>query len=108
MNTLLELIRQIYPVRSCKLKLTEKSIQQQKFKICLEYHIGNCIGPCEGLQSGEDYRAMIKEIREIIKGNIQMVTKQLHKLMMVYASDMALKRLRLSMPREFLRWQGSW
>lgn len=95
MNTLLELIRQIYPVRSCKLKLTEKSIQQQKFKICLEYHIGNCKGPCEGLQSGEEYRAMIKEIREIIKGNIQMVGRQLHKLMMDYASDMAFEKAQI-------------
>jgi excinuclease ABC subunit C len=95
MNTLLELIRQIYPVRSCKLKLTEKSIQQQKFKICLEYHIGNCKGPCEGLQSGEEYRAMIKEIREIIKGNIQMVVRQLHKLMMDYALDMAFEKAQI-------------
>jgi excinuclease ABC subunit C len=95
MNTLLELIRQIYPVRSCKLKLTEKSIQQQKFKICLEYHIGNCKGPCEGLQSGEEYRAMIKEIREIIKGNIQMVVRQLRKLMMDYASEMAFEKAQI-------------
>ncbi len=95
MNTLLELIRQIYPVRSCKLKLTEKSIQQQKFKICLEYHIGNCKGPCEGLQSGQEYRAMIREIREIIKGNIQMVVRQLRKLMMDYASEMAFEKAQI-------------
>jgi excinuclease ABC subunit C len=92
MNTLLDLIRQIYPVRSCKLNLTAKNISQKKFKICLEYHIGNCKGPCEGLQSEADYMLMIKEIREVIKGNIQMVVKQLQKLMMVYAAEMAFEK----------------
>lgn len=92
MNTLLELIRQIYQVRSCKLKLTEKNISQNKFKICLEYHIGNCKGPCEGLQTEDEYLQMIKEIRELIKGNIQMVIKQLNKLMMEYAAEMAFEK----------------
>lgn len=92
MNTLLELIRQIYQVRSCKLKLTENNIKQKKFKICLEYHIGNCKGPCEGLQTEDEYLQMIKEIREVIKGNIQMVIKQLNKLMMEYAAAMEFEK----------------
>lgn len=92
MNTLLELIRQIYQVRSCKLKLTGKNIKQKKFKICLEYHIGNCKGPCEGLQTEDEYLQMIKEIREVIKGNIQMVIKQLNKLMMEYAAAMEFEK----------------
>lgn len=92
MNTLLELIRQIYPVRSCKLRLTKKNIDQKKFKLCLEYHIGNCKGPCEGLQSEHDYMMMIKEIREVIKGNIHMVVKQLKELMMDYASNMEFEK----------------
>ncbi len=92
MNTLLELIRQIYQVRTCKLKLTKKNISQKKFKICLEYHIGNCKGPCEGLQTENDYLQMIKEIREVIKGNIHMVIKQLNKLMMDYAAEMAFEK----------------
>lgn len=92
MNTLLELIRQIYQVRSCKLKLTENNIKQKKFKICLEYHIGNCKGPCEGLQTEDEYLQMIKEIREVIKGNIQMVIKKLYKLMMEYAAAMEFEK----------------
>ena len=51
MNTLLELIRQLYPLRTCNLNLTEKNIRAKKFRVCLEYHLGNCKGPCEGLQT---------------------------------------------------------
>lgn len=86
MNTILDLIRQLYPLRTCNLKLTQKNIKAEKFKVCLEYHIGNCKGPCEGYQSEEDYQETIQSIRQIIKGNISMVSGKLKDLMMDYAS----------------------
>ncbi|MEI7664163.1 MAG: excinuclease ABC subunit UvrC, partial [Bacteroidota bacterium] len=87
MHTLLELSRQLYPLRNCTLSLTERNINAGKFKVCLEYHIGNCRGPCEGRQSAEDYDKSILAIREIIKGNITTVAKQLRELMMSYAAS---------------------
>jgi excinuclease ABC subunit C len=86
MHTLLELSRQLYPLRNCSLALTEKNISSGKFRVCLEFHIGNCKGPCEGHQSAEDYDKSITAIREIIKGNITMVARQLRELMMDYAA----------------------
>ena len=87
MHTLLELSRQLYPLRNCQLVLTEKNIKARKFRVCLEYHIGNCKGPCEGHQSTEDYDKSIQAIREIIKGNITTVARQLRELMMSYAAS---------------------
>ncbi len=77
MHTLLDLIRQLYPRRTCSLNLTEKNIKSGKFKVCLEYHIGNCAAPCVGKQTQEEYNQSIKNIREIIKGNIGSVRNQL-------------------------------
>ena len=76
MNTLLELIRSLYPLRNCTLNLTEENIKKKKFKVCLEYHIGNCKGPCEALQTREDYDKNITEIKQIIKGNINSVMQE--------------------------------
>ena len=87
MHTLLELSRQLYPLRNCTLALTDRNIIGKKFKVCLEYHIGNCKGPCEGHQSAEDYDKSIAAIKEIIKGNITTVAKQLRELMMQYAAN---------------------
>jgi len=81
MNTLLELMRQIYPLRICSLKLTEKNIEEKKFSVCLEYHLGNCLGPCVGLQSAADYEKYLTGIREMIKGNFSGVTKELKEMM---------------------------
>ncbi len=92
MNTLLDLVRQLYPLRTCKHKLTPENIAKKKFKVCLEYHIGNCLGPCEGFQSEEDYNSTIKEIREIIKGNISTVIVQLKALMKQYAKSMEFEK----------------
>ena len=86
MHTLLELSRQLYPLRNCSLVLSEKNIRSGKLKVCLEYHIGNCKGPCEGHQSAVDYDKSIQAIREIIKGNITTVARQLRELMMSYAA----------------------
>jgi excinuclease ABC subunit C len=69
MHALLELIKKLYPIRSCSFNLSEENIRQGKFRVCLEYHIGNCLGPCEGLQPEDEYRQNIDAIREIIRGN---------------------------------------
>lgn len=69
-RTLLDLIRQIYPLRTCKHKLTPENIGAGKFKVCLEYHIENCMGPCEGLQDENSYNESIRQIHEILKGNL--------------------------------------
>ena len=87
MHTLLDLTRQLYPIRNCNLKLTGKNIETLKFRVCLEYHIGNCKGPCEGKQTKDDYDENIAAIKDIIKGNISSVARQLRELMMRYAGE---------------------
>lgn len=67
---LLEVIKQNIPLRTCKLNLSKQNIEKGKFKVCLEYHLGNCKGPCEGLQSTEDYEVGIQQIKYILKGNL--------------------------------------
>ncbi|MCK4464433.1 MAG: excinuclease ABC subunit C, partial [Bacteroidales bacterium] len=94
-KTILDLIRQIYPLRTCKYKLTEKNIQQEKFKLCLEYHLGNCRGPCEDLQTEDDYNKAIANIRNILKGNIQDVLSYLKKLMKQYSDLLKFEEARL-------------
>jgi len=78
---LLTLIRQLYKLRTCKYSLTEENISQRKFKVCLEYHIGNCKGPCENLQTQADYDESIQQIKEIIRGNLSEVIVFLKKEM---------------------------
>lgn len=95
MNTLLDLIRQLYPLRNCNLSLYDQNIQAGKFKVCLEYHIGNCLGPCEGLQTEENYMQTIDGIRSIIKGNIGMVKNQLVVLMKKYAEEFAFEKAQI-------------
>lgn len=75
MNSVLDLIRKLNKIRTCKFSLTEKSITQGKFKVCLEYHIGNCLGPCEGLQKEGDYLLDIENSRRILKGKIGIVKR---------------------------------
>ncbi len=87
MKTLMELIRQLYPLRTCNLKLTKENIEKKKFKVCLEYHIGNCKAPCVGYQTEEDYNQSISAIKQIIKGNISTVIIQLKELMHKYAKS---------------------
>ena len=69
LKTLLELIRQLYPIRTCALNLSREAVEKGKYKICLEHHIGNCLGPCEGRQTEEDYAEAVSNIKEILKGN---------------------------------------
>ena len=92
MNTLLDLIRQLYPLRTCAYDLKEENIEKGKFRVCLEYHLGNCKGPCEGLQSKADYDKTISNIRNIIKGNINSVIKEFKSIMMEYADKMEFEK----------------
>lgn len=77
MKTVLDLARQLYPIRTCNLQLSPENIAKKKFKVCLEYHLGNCKGPCEGLQEESDYLQLVAELRQIIKGNLQEVMRTL-------------------------------
>ena len=86
-RTLLDLVKQLYPLRSCALSLTEENIAKRKYKACLEFHIGNCKGPCEGQQTKKDYDAAITQVCEILKGNITTVIQHLKTLMYEYAGN---------------------
>ena len=86
-NAILEIIHQLYKVRTCRLPLTEEKIDQGKFKLCLEYHIKNCKGTCEKQQSKEDYRQDIDEIRKIIQGDANEISKLLFSKMKILASE---------------------
>lgn len=88
-QTLLELIRGLYKLRTCSLPLSTENNRKGKFRICLEYHIGNCKGPCEDRQSQEDYDTSIADIREILKGNIHLVMRHLEEEMKKHASAFA-------------------
>ncbi len=92
MNSLLELVRQLFQYRTCRLQLTPENIKAGKFKVCLEYHIGNCKGPCEGKQTEEDYNNTLKQVEEIIKGNLSLVVKQLKTLMREYSEAMEFEK----------------
>lgn len=77
MHNLLDLIRQLFPIRTCSLPLSPKNIAGGKFKRCLEYHIGNCKAPCEGLQNEAEYMAMIEQVKQILKGHLSEVKQYL-------------------------------
>lgn len=88
MMALLELIKKLYPIRTCHLALTEENIRQRKFKVCLEYHIKNCKGPCVGLMSHDEYMENIAQIKEILKGNTQFISNLLMKRMQELSLEM--------------------
>ena len=79
LNNVLELLRKLYKIRTCTFNLSEENIQAGKFKICLEYHIKNCLGPCEGKQSEEEYLQDIQQARNILKGNLKIVSDHFKK-----------------------------
>ena len=87
-HTILGLIKELYPLRTCNYDLSQKNIESGKFKVCLEYHIGNCKGPCEGYESLEDYQEQVEAIREILKGNFKESLKDFKKKMHILASEM--------------------
>ncbi len=76
-NALIDIIRKVYKVRTCRLNLTPENIATGKFKVCLEYHIKRCEGPCEGFQTLESYNKNIADITEILKGNVSLIEKQI-------------------------------
>ena len=86
-RTLLNLFKKLYKLRNCKLNLSKENIKKGKFKVCLEYHIGNCLGPCEDYQEEKNYNQYITEIKDILKGNISVVIKYLRKLMRRFAEN---------------------
>lgn len=81
-KAMLEMLHRLYPIRTCKLNLTQENIQSGKYKVCLEYHIKRCLGPCIGLQDEESYLQNIEEVKEILNGNIGVVSKLAYKRMM--------------------------
>jgi excinuclease ABC subunit C len=85
MHTLLQLIRELYPLRTCHLDLSAQKIKQNKHKVCLEFHIGNCLGPCEGYQASKEYDEQISQIELLLKGNISGVIRLLKDRMSVQA-----------------------
>ncbi|MEH6534867.1 MAG: excinuclease ABC subunit UvrC [Psychroserpens sp.] len=87
-HTLLDLIKGLYQLRTCNFNLSEEKIAAGKYKVCLEYHLGNCLGPCEGLQTEEDYSEGIVAIREILKGNFKDSLSQFKVQMKQLAQEM--------------------
>jgi len=86
--TILDMIRELYPLRTCNYDLNESNIKTGKYKVCLEYHIGNCKGPCEGLETLENYQDHVAQIREILKGNFKESLRAFKKQMTALAADM--------------------
>ena len=85
---MLQMLKELYPIRTCKYQLTPESIARGQYKVCLEYHIKRCKGPCEGLQSLEEYKQNIAEIKEILKGNISQISKHLYEPMQTLAAEL--------------------
>ena len=89
---LLVFIKQNVQLRTCKLNLTENNIQRGKFKVCLEYHLGNCKGPCEGLQTAEDYANGLAQLKNLMKGNLNPVIQRFKSEMENFASEMQFEK----------------
>jgi len=93
---LIDHIKHTIPLRTCTLPLTPKNIEQGKFKVCLEYHLGNCLGPCQGFQTLEDYNSSIEQVQHLLKGNIKPVLTNLKEKMQEEASAMAYEKAALT------------
>lgn len=94
-RTLLDLVKSVYPLRTCNYDLSQEKIDAGKYKVCLEYHLGNCKGPCEGMQNAEEYHAQIDDIREIIKGNFKSSLQYFKHRMKALAVDMQFEEAQL-------------
>ena len=94
-RTLLDLIKSVYPLRTCNYDLSKEKVEAGKFKRCLEYHLGNCKAPCEGLQSAEDYHRQMDDIREIIKGNFKSSLQYFKRQMKELAANMEFEKAQL-------------
>ena len=87
-KVMLQMLKELYPLRTCKYPLTPESIAAGKYEVCLEYHIKRCKGPCVGLQSMEEYQQNISEIKEILRGNISQISKHLYEEMQFLAGEL--------------------
>ena len=87
-RVLLDLIKDLYPLRNCSFDLSEKNIEEGKYKVCLEYHLKNCKGACEGLETEQNYNESIKEIRNIVKGNFKESLEKFQEKMLDFATKM--------------------
>ncbi|GHS91718.1 UvrABC system protein C [Bacteroidia bacterium] len=85
---ILKLISSLYPIRTCGYPLTKENISQKKFKVCLQYHIKNCLGPCEGLHSEEDYNQNIQAVCEILSGNLGQISRKLYNEMLQLSEEL--------------------
>ena len=92
---MLNFIRQIYPLRTCKYHLSEQNIQAGKFKECLEFHIGNCLAPCIGKQDHQHYEQDVEQIRQILKGNIRSVVQHFKAEMFKLSEKMEYEKAQL-------------
>lgn len=93
---LIEFTRQTIPLRNCSLNLTERNINQKKFKVCLEYHLGNCKGPCEGLQTSEDYKESIAQLKNLLRGNLSPVIRHFKEEMKKFSADLAFEKAEIT------------
>jgi excinuclease ABC subunit C len=89
---MLNFTRQFIPLRTCKLNLTQQNIQKGKFKVCLEYHLGNCKGPCEALQSPEDYQEGLQQLKHLLKGNMSPVLQHYRSLVKMHSQNMEFEK----------------
>lgn len=92
LKVILELIKQLFPLRTCHYNLSEENIEKGKFKVCLEYHIKNCAGPCEGLEDEADYNEKIEQIRNTLKGNFASVKRHFQELMVSHSKNLQFER----------------
>ncbi|MEM9836354.1 MAG: excinuclease ABC subunit UvrC [Bacteroidota bacterium] len=92
LKNILDLVKKLFPLRTCKFNLSEENIENGKFKVCLEYHIKNCVGPCVGYESEADYNAKINQIKNILRGNFSAVVKHFKAEMEQLAADMEFER----------------
>lgn len=92
MNSVLELLRKLYTIRTCSLLLSTENIEKLKFKVCLEYHIGNCLGPCEGHQSEVSYLEEIEQARHVLKGDLSVVANYFQTKMNESAASLAFEK----------------
>ncbi|MCR6720542.1 MAG: excinuclease ABC subunit UvrC [Chitinophagaceae bacterium] len=100
---LIEFTRQTIPLRTCNLALTPRNIEAGKFKVCLEYHLGNCKGPCEAYQTEDDYRANLEQLKNLLKGNLAPVMRHFREEMKTFAADLAFEKAEITRKKiEFL------
>jgi len=95
LHTILDLVKQLYQLRNCNLNLTEENVKANKFKVCLEYHIGNCKAPCVGKETEEEYNQTIAGIKDIIKGNINSVSKYLKGMLQQHVDKLEFEKAQI-------------